>query len=217
MNHVFVETNWVVEYAAPAYFRADYPDAQQLLDRARSGEFTLELPSICIAESRRAILTRFAPKQAFAGQIVSFLRWSREQELLDDAAFDVGVRATEKMEREIRRDLDSLDARLDTLRTLPGLNIFEMGNVAAERCASLSFRGLDLQPFDQMILSSILVRAEELGRSGLLSFCEKDKDLQPWTKDGRTKPGLVELYDRAEIWVCGDFSNSSPPRPADWS
>jgi hypothetical protein len=48
MRRVFVETNWVVAWAAPAHQKI--PAAlEQLLDRAASGELTLHLPAICIS------------------------------------------------------------------------------------------------------------------------------------------------------------------------
>jgi len=45
MRHVFVETNWVVECAAPAHHKT--PAALELLKRAASGELKLYLPVIC--------------------------------------------------------------------------------------------------------------------------------------------------------------------------
>jgi len=74
---------------------------------------------------------------------------------------------------------------------------------------------LDLKPFDQSILAAILVRAGELRNQGIddISFCELDRDLQPWDKDGRRKEPLASLYDSAQVWVYGDFAMENPPRP----
>ena len=46
MRHVFVETNWVVEYAAPAHRKT--PAALELLDRNAKEEIKLYLPVICV-------------------------------------------------------------------------------------------------------------------------------------------------------------------------
>ncbi|MGD0012092.1 MAG: hypothetical protein ABSE93_26565 [Terriglobia bacterium] len=42
MKHVFVETNWVVEYGAPAHLRPS--TALTLAQRAEAGELRLCLP-----------------------------------------------------------------------------------------------------------------------------------------------------------------------------
>ena len=50
--HIFVETNWLFAYAAPAHHQV--PAAAELLDRARRGEFTVHMPNICLGEARQA-------------------------------------------------------------------------------------------------------------------------------------------------------------------
>jgi hypothetical protein len=218
MNHVFVETNWIVEHAAPSFFKLPSNSADDLLQRARAGEFRLELPSICIAESRRAILTRFDPTQAGADKIGNFLRWAVSEGLLDEEVRQAGLLAVQRMSLEIKRELSQLEVRLRSLLSTEGLHVFDVGEKAAHRCTELSFGALDLKPFDQMILASILVRAEELSRgsAGELSFCEIDKDLQPWGKGGGSKEPLRSLYDVVGVWVYGDFQMASPPRPSKW-
>ena len=218
MKYVFVETNWVVDYAAPTYFKVELRDADSLLEQAQAGEFQLQLPSICITESRRAIQTRFATKQAEADKIRAFLRWSRRSQFLDEPVFNKSILAVEKMEVEIERDIASLDQRLQDLASLPGLYVFDVDSECAARCSELSYQGLDLKPFDQMILASILVRSARLaaGRKVEFSFCQKDQDLQPWGGSGISKKALVKLYDEAGIWVYGDFLQRRPERPSGW-
>ena len=60
MPHVFVETNWLFAYAAPAHHQV--PAAIELLDRAKNGEFVLHLPNLCIGEARNAIRTKCQPR-----------------------------------------------------------------------------------------------------------------------------------------------------------
>ncbi len=55
MLHVFVETNWVVDYAAPAHRQT--PAAHGLMERARKGELKLLLPALCISEARKVIVS----------------------------------------------------------------------------------------------------------------------------------------------------------------
>jgi hypothetical protein len=87
-----------------------------------------------------------------------------------------------------------------------------------ERSIALTTEKFDLKPFDNSILSAVLVRAHELVRGGErdLALCELDRDLQPWDKNGNTKPALAHLYDEAHIWVYGDFTMITPEPPEDW-
>jgi hypothetical protein len=87
-----------------------------------------------------------------------------------------------------------------------------------EKSSALSFEKLGLGPFDQAILASILVRAEQLRSDGAsdLAFCELDADLQPWDKRNNRKNELADLYDRGRIWVYGDFLLETPEIPAGW-
>ena len=62
MKHVFVETNWVVAYAAPAHLRL--PAALTLARRAEAAEVRLYLPSVCLAEARYPIRTKFHPHRS---------------------------------------------------------------------------------------------------------------------------------------------------------
>ncbi len=92
MRHVFVETNWVVAYAAPAHHKN--PAALELFDRAANGEVKLYLPVICIAEARRPVLERFQPRIE-ADRARQFLLWARDTGIVnaaeDEATRRVGV------------------------------------------------------------------------------------------------------------------------------
>ena len=60
MEHVFVETNWVVAYSAPAHLQL--PAALTLAQRAEAGELRLHIPSVCLTEARYPIRTKFHPR-----------------------------------------------------------------------------------------------------------------------------------------------------------
>ena len=83
---------------------------------------------------------------------------------------------------------------------------------------SVQLLHLGLQPFDQAILASILVKAETLKKNGIerFSFCEADSDLQPSDKLGAPKEPLLSIYDQAAIWVYQDFLLQEPQMPANW-
>ncbi len=127
-------------------------------------------------------------------------------------------RALDRMESSVKRDLNRLENTLADLKRKSGLEIFDITQTIAERCTDLSFMSLNLQAFDQMILSAVLVRSEELVRSGEqdIAFCQIDADLQPWDKNRNLKQPLASLYNNARVWVYGDFLLQTPAKPSDW-
>jgi len=56
IRHLFVETNWVHDYAAPAHHKV--PAAFTLLERAQRGDFILHIPNVSFAEARQSIQTK---------------------------------------------------------------------------------------------------------------------------------------------------------------
>ena len=213
MCHVFVETNWVVAYAAPAHHRI--PAALELFDRAANRELKLYLPVICIAEARRPIFALQSRNQA--DRVRQFLLWARDEGVLNAGEDETTRRVLDMMEGREKADLRRLDETFQSLKAAEGIEIFNLSQQMLERCADLSYLKLGLQPFDQAILAAILVRGEQLLTDGSedLAFCELDSDLQPWDKDRNRKERLAELYDKARIWVYGDFLLQAPAKPHD--
>src|SRR5438034_9833076 len=80
--HIFVETNWLFAYAAPAHHQV--PAAAELLDRARRGEFTVHMPNICVGEARQAILTKCQPRNE-TNAIRRFPTWAQPAEHVSKA------------------------------------------------------------------------------------------------------------------------------------
>lgn len=213
MEHVFVETSWLVGYAAPAHQKV-YA-AIELLKKANRSEVRLYIPSICLAECRRPIREKFQVRLE-ADRVRKFLLWAKESKIIDVASSEIVRRALDQMEGLVKHDLDQLNDLLKNLRDEPGVEVFHMDEEMYERCAG--FSNLGLQPFDQAILASILVKAETLKRTGIerFAFCEADSDLQPWDKLGNAKEPLVSYYDQAAIWVFQDFLLEKPEMPEDW-
>jgi hypothetical protein len=214
MKHVFVETNWVVDYCAPAHQRASA--AVGLLDLARSNKIQLHLPALCLSEANGAIRKRFQPREANA--LRQYLKWAKANGHLGVNEEQVTRRVLDQFERVVNTDLDNLESRLSALRTEVGLEVFPLSEAMLERSISQVVEKLDLKPFDNSILAAVLVKAEELLRMGHsdLAFCELDGDLRPWDKNGRDKPPLKRLYDSAHVWVYGDFTITTPERPESW-
>jgi hypothetical protein len=213
MRHVFVETNWVVDYCAPAHQRT--LAAINLLEAARLGTISVHLPAPCLTEARSAIRTKFQPKEA--NRLREFLKWAKANGHLEAKVAEDTRRVLDQFERLVNQDLDNLEAKLDALKTEKGFEVFPLGIEMLERSISLTTE-IELRPFDNSILAAILVRADQFLADGErdLAFCELDGDLQPWDKNGRAKPVLQSLYDGAHVWVYGDFTMTTPEPREDW-
>jgi hypothetical protein len=214
--HVLVESNWLFAYAAPAHHQARA--AVELLDRARQGEFTLHFPNICLGEAREAILTKCQPRKE-ANALRRFLSWSEPAGIVTNADAAATRATIEKFENSVKRDLDKLDAVFQELAEAPYVRIFGLDEQMLQRATRLALDGIAMQPFDQAILASVLVRSSQLWDAGerRISLCEADADLKPWDRYGNEKPPLAAAYDEAHIRVYGDFTLSQPPRPADFA
>jgi predicted nucleic acid-binding protein len=215
LQHVFVETNWLVECLAPAHHKE--PAALELLEKAKSREVILYLPAICLAECQRPIREKFQAKPA-ADRVRKFLLWAKSNGTIEPGQEETVRRTLVQMESLVKRDLDRLADALADLCSQSGLEVFHLNEEMLVRSTELSFLGLQLQPFDQAILASILVKAEMLQQQGVVgcAFCEADSDLQPWDKTGELKEPLVRLYGQAAIWVYGDFRLQRPEIPQNW-
>src|SRR5438477_9740467 len=121
MPHVFVESNWLSAFAAPAHHQV--AAAAELLDRARQGEFTVHMPNICIGEARQAILVKCQPRKE-ANAIRRFLSWSEAAGQVTAADAEVARGILEKYENSVKRALDDLDATFRQLTGLPYLKVF---------------------------------------------------------------------------------------------
>lgn len=212
MQHVFVESNWIFDYAAPAHHRSQA--AVELLDRAQSGEFTLHIPNCCIGEARKAILEKCQPRKE-ASAIREFLAHAESSNQITKNNAAIVRTHLQQYEQSIQGDLVQLDEKLRALASLGHVKLFGLDDEMLRRATQLEIEGIHLKPYDQAILAGILVSAERLWNSGerILSFCVTDADLQPWNRDGGPKIRLVEAYNSAHVWVYEDFTMTHDPRP----
>jgi hypothetical protein len=72
-EHVFVETNWVIDCVAPTL--AAGPAALELLARAGAGDLVLHLPTICLIEAKKVVRERNVRDYTAAAR--SFIRARR--------------------------------------------------------------------------------------------------------------------------------------------
>lgn len=144
MPHVFVESNWLFSFAAPAHHRV--PAAADLLERARNGEFYLHLPSVCIGEARQAIMTKCQPRHE-ANALRRFLSFSEQAGEIAKADADVTRAVLQKYENRIKSDLGALDETFRTLAALPYLRIFSLDDEMLNRATALALAGLAAKSF----------------------------------------------------------------------
>jgi hypothetical protein len=116
--HVFVESNWLFAFAAPAHHQV--PAAADLLDHARRGDFTLHMPNVCIGEARQAILSKCQPRKE-ADALRRFLSWSESAGAVSKAEAATTRAMLERYENSIKRDLEKLDSAFQKLADLPYL------------------------------------------------------------------------------------------------
>ena len=91
--HVFVESNWLFGYLAPAHHQVRA--AVELFDRAMRDEFTLHLPNMCIGKARQAIRSKCQPRtEANAGFFSGRLRQARGTQ--DSSAARTGARSSRR-------------------------------------------------------------------------------------------------------------------------
>ena len=209
MRHVFVESNWVFECCAPRHLRS--PFAELLLQKARAGELTLHLPAICLREGGDAIRKKCQPR--VPEEMSDFLTAARQQGSLSQENAHTVTQALNLSRATVRRELQSLNDTLDSIRTAPGVEAFALSEPMLERAIQLRADGPGgLKPFDEAILAAILVRARALREHHAsdtdfgLAFCTRDGDLQPWTREGLPREPLFSLYEREDVGVYGDFS-----------
>jgi predicted nucleic acid-binding protein len=215
-KHLFIETNWVVDYCAPAHFKV--PEAVELLQKAQAGAFSLHLPSICISEARNVIRKRFDPVKQIAS-FRKYLKWAKTQGKVTPQDEEAVRRVLDIYQGTAEAEFSAIETSLKELLITSSLEVFALNEDMLLRSVSLSGEQLDLHPFDVSVLAAVLGRAAQLKQADSnaeLFFCEKDSDLQPWSTGGNYKPALRQLYDAAHIWVYADYQMSSHERPDAW-
>lgn len=153
MRHVFVETNWVFAYAAPAHHKR--LDAVELLKRASSNEVRIHLPALCSNEGRLAILRKCQPRNE-ADAIRQFLLRARSEKAIPPDEESIVRQVLDRFEQQVRAELRQLDTVLKSIRREPGLELFPLKEQMLERALELSQMDLSLKPFDQAILAGTL-------------------------------------------------------------
>src|SRR6266481_6130254 len=104
MRHVFVETNWLHDYAAPAHHKV--PEAVRLLERAQQGEFIVHIPNVSFAEARQSIQSKCQPVDGPG--IHRYIRWAQRSGELDEAQTTEAYRLADKYVQSINSELSAV-------------------------------------------------------------------------------------------------------------
>jgi hypothetical protein len=211
MHHVFVETNWLHDYAAPAHHKV--PSALALLQRAQQGEFVLHIPSVSFGEARHSIQAKCQPVDGPG--VHRYIRWAHKNGQLDDEQASEAHQLAERYVQAISTELAAVPKIFNDIARLACVRTFALDDEMLDLANHLAFTKAAQKPFDHAILAGILVSSSRLWKEGErgISFAEIDSDLQPWGPQGAPKDDLRTLYDAAHVWVFGDFTLQFPPRP----
>lgn len=201
MKRVFVESNWVFDFCAPAHWQK--PDAKDLADRAANGEFKVYLPSVALREGEDAIRRKYQPK--VVNPLEDFRRWAVANNLLTQAEARAAQPLLEAFRAKAQSGIDTLTTRVDAIANLPGFEVFALTDEMLNKAIALRSVA-DLKPFDETIFAAVLVKAAEVHEpSDELFFCELDGDLAPFTKKGDPRSQFQAEYDALGIKFRRDF------------
>lgn len=210
IRHLFVETNWLHDYAAPAHHKI--PASVTLLERAQRGEFILHVPNVSFAEARQAIQAKCQPVDGPG--IHRYIQWAHKNGELNDEQAEDAHRLAERYVQDIRKELSAVPSILKEVAGFSYVRMFALDDEMLDLANELALERVARKPFDHAILAGILVSSSRLWNRGErgISFAELDSDLQPWGPKGVPKDDLRKLYDDAHVWVYGDFTLQFPPR-----
>jgi hypothetical protein len=102
MRHVFVETNWVFAYAAPAHHKR--LDAVELLERSRANEVRIHLPAPCLTEARPPIMRKCQPRNE-ADAIRQFLLRAKAEQTVSPDQERAVREVLDRFEQQVRKRL----------------------------------------------------------------------------------------------------------------
>jgi hypothetical protein len=205
VRHVFLETNWLVEIAAPAH--EPPPAAVELLNSARDGRIRIHVPACCIGEARKTIRSKFQPKEA--DRLRSFVRVALELNILDQNTAEAARMMLSRFESHVTSELGALNGTLRGIIGASGVEVLPVNDAVLDMSLELHFREVELSEFDRAVLAAVLINGRALRNAGEadVNFCTLDSNLWPWRKrTGQVQPELKKLYDDAGLRVYGDFT-----------
>ena len=122
-QHVFVETNWIVDCFAPVHLRV--PAAVELLKKAHAGRIKLHIPGVCLSEAPKPMRTKFQPRR-HADAIRGYLRHAKEEGKLSVETDALFRQTLDRYEADVSGHLERLEESIAVLRKEKGIDVFPL-------------------------------------------------------------------------------------------
>jgi hypothetical protein len=135
-RHLFVETNWLHEYAAPTHHKV--PAAVTLLEKAQRGDFILHIPNVSFAEARLSIQTKCQPTDGPG--IHRYIRWAHKNGEMNDSHAEDAHRLAESYVQDIRKELSAVPSILKEVAGLSCVKMFALDDEMLDLANELAFR-----------------------------------------------------------------------------
>jgi predicted nucleic acid-binding protein len=162
-SQVAVETNWIIDVA----LQRD-AGSQRMWNLAQEGRLTILVPSVCLAESVKALETQFRVWRSLAGELQRIAAEARRSDLLAAlttplvAAQTALVDLEDTAEAQFWETLEQISRRVHLLE--PGAAIISKVSTVREL--------LNLSPADALVLATL---TESPAHSGIGNFISRDK------------------------------------------
>jgi hypothetical protein len=112
MKHVFVETNWVFEFCAPAH--RSTPEAHALAERAAKGDLVLHVPAVSLREGANAIRQKCQPSAN--KELQEFRRWAEAKGKFGATTATEARTFLDAYVNSVNGDMATLEDRVDATR-----------------------------------------------------------------------------------------------------
>src|SRR6266568_797599 len=152
-RHLFVETNWLHDYAAPAHHKV--PAAVTLFERAQQGDFILHIPNVSFAEARHSIQARCQPVDGPG--IHRYIRWAHKNGELNEEKAEGAHRLAERYVQDISKQLSAVPTILQEVAGFSCVRVFALDDEMLNLANELALSRAAQKPFDHAILAGILV------------------------------------------------------------
>ena len=124
-QHVFVETNWVVDLVAPALSRN--PGASELLERSRRGELSLHVPAIALSEAHKVVRERRL--RVDLENLRAFVRDTRDAGGIDEATANSTFDLLSRFQNHVANEKLEAPKRIAALLQDRAVDVFPLDEV----------------------------------------------------------------------------------------
>jgi predicted nucleic acid-binding protein len=197
LNHVFVETNFLVDLLRPFAGR----EAEALWGR-RGKDVRLYVPWVSLAEAKRTLGRVVNEDLGFSEAMMTHAVRQLLAGSLSRPDHQVLLRFAEDAKSAQYNQQKAIERRVDEVAQDTNVVVIEPDKAVVEKTLNL-FPVKSLPPFDEMVLGAVLVKAAEVNAGGAsqLHFCNLNKkDFDP-----TNRPALAAEYSSCGLLYRSDF------------